>query len=367
MAIALSPNELERTIQVLASAGQTLQLTRFQRITYRTLLVSADIALASFLGIIIAFIFAPIDAMRTTGTPHAEVPLSWILFGILALVFAASFFVGIVSLALNIPLLIKTFREGRRLKRLGLSPLSTSLWKESRRSRWISRLRGVLFLVIGIILAIVTFFVAVSLLAKTVSEGAAFSRGDLTVFFVVLLFYGITAVLLFGARYLRNQRERMDLAASAGQLREALQSLQQREGTEFVSVPAEILERTAIIESAQIKQERKEAVLQSTTVRSSAYAVAFERDAAEQRSTLRGADRLELEDLVADLSTEGAQRETQASATSSAEPSKFQCATESKQVEIEYVVDHASRRIRVVAVKHGGAPSPASLNGASNG
>ena len=49
MAVALSPHELERTLEVLSNAGQTLQLTRFERLSYRALLVSVDGMLASFL------------------------------------------------------------------------------------------------------------------------------------------------------------------------------------------------------------------------------------------------------------------------------------------------------------------------------
>lgn len=53
MPVALSPNELERTIAVLSSAGQTLQLTRFERITYRMLLVSVDVTMISSLGFVL--------------------------------------------------------------------------------------------------------------------------------------------------------------------------------------------------------------------------------------------------------------------------------------------------------------------------
>lgn len=279
------------------------------------------------------------------------------IFGLIALV---SFFVGLIALALNVPLLLKTYREGSRLEKLGLSSLSTSLWKESRRSRWISRVRSILLLCIGISLVVGAVLASKGM----INASSSTDRFD---FFLGVLIYAITAGLLFGARYLRNQRERMDMAASAEQLRKALQSLQQREGSEFVSVPAELLERTATIESAQIKKERKEAVLESAASQSSAYAIEFERGAAEQRASLPGLDRLELEDLVADLSTEGALRGAQPSTTSSAEAPKIQCTTESRQVEIEYVVDHEARRIRVVTVKGGGTPSPATAIGAGNG
>jgi hypothetical protein len=296
MAVALSPNELERTIEVLSSAGQTLQLTRSERITYLALLISVDVAMASFFASVVVIIIASLTVLSDLFSSNA-VTWPWMLAGILVVVFVLSFVVGIISLALNIPLLLRTRHEGEMLKQLGLGSLSTLLWKESRRSRWVSRLRGALLLGIGILILVGMVFASKGMLEASTSD-------DRISFFVGLLLYGITAGLLFGARYLRNQRERMDLAASAEQVRKALQKLQAREGPELVSVPAELLERTAIIESAQIKKERKDAVLQSAAFRSDAYAIAFDRNAAEQRASLGVAERVELEDLVADLSTE---------------------------------------------------------------
>ena len=219
-------------------------------------MVSVDVAMASFLGFIADIIF---DSLVGDVLPRAVTSWPWVLAFILAIVFLLSFLVAIVSLALNIPLLLKTFREGRRLERLGLGSLSTSLWKESRRSRWISRLRGALLLGIGILILVGMAFASKGMIEAIEAN----KRDDWIFFFIGLLFYGITAGLLFGARYLRNQRERMDLAATAEHVGKALQSLQAREGPEIVSVPAELLERTAIIESAQITKERKDAVLQS--------------------------------------------------------------------------------------------------------
>ena len=58
--VPVSSTELDSAIEVLASAGQALRLSRFERISYRTLVTSADIALASmttFVLICIAFVF----------------------------------------------------------------------------------------------------------------------------------------------------------------------------------------------------------------------------------------------------------------------------------------------------------------------
>jgi hypothetical protein len=298
MAVALSANELDRTIKVLSSAVQTLQLSRLERITYRALLISVDVALVSFFGCILTGILAA--AGMVSSVPAIVSDPSFYLALALGLVFVVSFGVALISLALNIPLLIKTFRERRRLDQLGLGTLYTSVWKENRRTRWISRLRSALLLGIGIAIIVGMVFVSKGLLEAN-------TKDDRILFAVLLLFWSVTASLLFGARYLRNQREQMDLAASAEQLKADLQKRreQDRPNAGSVVVPSEILERSAVIESAQIRMERKDAVLQSATLRESTYAITFEPNAAEQRIALDRADRLELEDLVADLSAEG--------------------------------------------------------------
>jgi hypothetical protein len=355
MAFALSPNELERIIEVLSSAGQRLQLTRFERLSYRALLVSVDLAIVSFFGFILAGIFI----VLSFDPKHALDSWWWVPAGISALVFVVSILVGIIALALNIPLLRKTFREGRRLKRLGVHSLSKSLWKQSRRTRWISRLRGVLLVAIAIFI----------LLGMVLASGAvigADDSGDRIFLGFMALLYAMIAGLLFAARYLRNQRERMDLAASADELRKALQSLREREGAEVISVPAELLERTVIIEAAQITKERKDAVLQSAAFRPKAYAVAFSRDAAEQRAALSVPDRIELEDIVADLSTDGAQLGAQAEAVPGPTGAPLRATTSSEHVEVDCLIDPVSRGIQIIALRHRDQASQVSLSGAAN-
>src|SRR5262249_24715245 len=131
----------------------------------------------------------------------------------------------------------------------------------------------------------------------------------------------------------------------AEELRKAFQGLRQRAGkTEVVSVPTELVEQTAKIESAQIAKERKDAILESVTSRPTGYAIAFDGDAVEERATLDVADRIELGDLVAQLSTDGSQLESQRG--------MGRGKTKSNHVEIDYVIDNASRSIRVIAVRH---------------
>src|SRR5262249_40452279 len=179
----------------------------------------------------------------------------------------------------------------------------------------------------------------------------------------VVLFLAPIPVLIFSARYLNNQRERMELTASAEDLKKAFEHPRQRAGnSEVVSVPSELVEQAAKIESAHIAKERKDAVLQSIAVRPSGYAITFDRDAAKERATLGVTDRVELEDLVAQLSTEGAQLESQAGTVDGAKGATFRGITKNQSPEIELAIDPASPRPPSTAVRPGGGASHSALS-----
>jgi hypothetical protein len=333
--IELDRNDFDKSIEVLSSA-KTLQLTRFQRLSYRALLVSVDVAATSYLAYQVINPFAPHEPSLIYLIPIAM----WL-----------AILVGLVALALNIPLFLRAFRERTRLKNLGLSSLSKSLWKESRRGRWISRIRGAVLITAAILLIGDSFIAILAFFYFTPASATPLIMGLILLFLVFILFVG--------TRYLQIQRERMDLTANAEELRKAFQSLRQRAGkTEVVTVPSELVEQTAKIESAQIAEERKEAILESVSSRPTGYAIAFDRDAAEQRATLDVADRIELADLVAQLSIAGMQLKPRQGTQRDK--------TESNQVEIDYVIDNASRSIRVIAVRHVREVTPASVSGVSH-
>jgi hypothetical protein len=319
--IELDRKDLNKSIEVLSSATQALRLTRLETLSYRALMLTVDVG-----TVLIAAAFAYGLIVRTwiMQVPLLEEFGPWFIL----LVLSVFLVVGLVSLVLNIPLFVRVLRERSRLKKLGLSSLSRSLWIESRRSRWISRARDYLLIGVGI------FIVLRSAYYFLIQWKSGYINvWDLITITVMVL---IISPLILEARYLRNQRERIDLAANAEELRQVFQSLRQRAGkTEVVSVPTELVERTAKIESAQIAKERKDAILESVTSRPTGYAIAFDRDAAEQRATLDVADRIELADLVAQLSIAGMQLQSREGIQRDK--------TESNRVEIDYVTDTASR------------------------
>jgi hypothetical protein len=343
--VPLSSKELESAIEVLSSAGHALELTRFERLSYHALMASVDVAAVS--GIAGSLMPSQASTWRGLGLETLNT--------FVTIIFMISTLVGIISLALNIPLFRKAFRRAR-LKELGLSSLSKSLWQESRRRLWISRARGTLWIVAGIAISLSLSY-------------ELYTDRDMPISFYVFvpLLLTAAAALLIIARYLRNQRERMDLTVSAEELTKAFQNLQRRAGTTgVVSVPAKLVERTAKIESAQIAEQRKDAVLRSLAVHPNSYTVAFDRDASEQRATLSVADRVELEDLVAQLSLDRAQPDSPAEKVAGAKDATLRAWTKSKGVEIEYVIDHASRGVRVTALRHGGGRSSTAMDGSNH-
>jgi hypothetical protein len=192
----------------------------------------------------------------------------------------------------------------------------------------------------------------------TYCSTVVFFRADLILVIWQLSGLIIGVTLFAGTRYLQIQRERMDLSANAEELGKAFKRLRQRAGkTKVVSVPTELVEQTAKIESAQIAKERKDAILESVSSRPTGYAIAFDRDAIEQRATLEVADRIELADLVAQLSIAGIQLEPR--------EGMQRDKTKNNRVEIDYVIDNASRTIRVTEVRRVREVSDATVTGAS--
>ena len=123
----LDSKALESGIEALSRAARTFRLTRFEVVAYRALMVSVNVA---FWGLVVLVL---LGALAVSGRVDVE------LYGhIGAAVVIVGVGVATISLVLNIPLAYKLYRERARLRKLGLASLSKSLWKESRRRKWIS-------------------------------------------------------------------------------------------------------------------------------------------------------------------------------------------------------------------------------------
>ena len=347
----LDPEHLGLAIEVLKRAGESFGLTRRERIGYRALIISGDLGLVSLALLVIIIILTFPSLLRN---PSAD-PEWWMLvpFGLASLMFLVSAVGGALSLLLNFPLFLKTWRERAELKRLGLRNLSKSLWRAGRKHRWLQRVRGALLLFVGAFLLLIFLLTPFALLSKEFSKEFfgdstrhGMGRGVSTVAVVVV--YALPALTMLGARYLRNCREQIALVANAEKLEESLSELRLNAGDgRAIKIPADTLQQVARIESSQIMQERKTAILESVGSERSGYSVSFAREAAEQKSALDRADRIELEDLLEQLSTGMLRGEADVRGTGEVNRVR----TASASVEIEYATDEPRRAIHVVAVR----------------
>ena len=277
--VNIHSSNLEAAIEVLARAAESFRLNRFESIAYRALTISVDLVIVSFIVISILLLLGFSDEQK---------PM-WGIFAAFSLIFVVCSGLATILVVVNIPIFLKTFNETRQIKKLGLTSLSRSLWKESRRANWIMRARGIVLFMTGLVLL-----------------GAGIIFGLTVIDFFSIGFCLVVGVVLIVVRYLRLQLEKIELSSSASQLKEALESLQKRSGSsDVVSVPSSLLEKAARIESAQIAKDRGDAVLQSDASRTYGFTIRFSRDAAAQRMALDTARRVELEDLMALLSTRG--------------------------------------------------------------
>ena len=328
--ITLDSKSLQGAIDMLSGAAATLALTPRQRVVYRMLMISVDGAILS-LALCLVVVGFTIDTA-----------LGWdeVLLGLAAFAFVICSVLGTIAFVLNVPLLRRMSRERARLKRLGLTALSRSLWKASRRTDWVSRLRSVLLLAFGVLTAVTATVYLAN--ATDLRVTAALALG---------CFFAAVAAMMFGARHLRNQREQMALAADAQALKKALESLRdEASATHDVEVPTELVSQVARIESAQIARRREQAILASVASQGTGYAVTLQGHALTQRGALDLEARLECEDLVAGLS----------SGTRPAAGGK----AHSAHVELSYEIDDAARLIRVTDVRRIAAGAPETAAGA---
>lgn len=359
--VNLDLQSLDKVIAVLTNAMKDYKLSLSERISYRGLMLSADFAIAHF---VITYVFLASSIYWSIKSEVATISDS-VLFvvGSLALLsgltLGLSLLIGIPSLLFSINLIHKTFVERKKLRLLGVAELTKSLWKESRRSRWLSRFRSGFLVFIGVYMFLGIIFTSISvkvlLLDSVLSSQIQPILSPLEIIDFGRILVAVAAwlaMMLFSARYLRNQREQMDLAADAVQLRSIfMEMLQQASAKGIVKVPVEFVEQAASIESTQIANSRKTAILKSTNIRSSGYAIVFDNSAAQQRLTLEVADRIELQDLEAKLSTEDIESLFPLRPSSQSMEQMLQIQTKSGRVEIEFVINYENRIIRVVTVK----------------
>jgi hypothetical protein len=135
----------------------------------------------------------------------------------------------------------------------------------------------------------------------------------------------------------------LEVVADADQLRATLTSI--KTGASVV-VPANVLEKVAGIEHAQIARERAHAVLAGVGAENRGYGVLITRDVSESKAALLADRRLEVEELIDDLVAD-----PHAYAGGRQGDALLRAQTPDGSAEVDYSVDEAHRRVHIVALR----------------
>ena len=348
--IALDSRSLERAIEVLSEAVKEFGPTRGEVLRYQFLKVSLDIVVISYVLMWVRGLFL-----------RDLFPKS-----IFVTIFVASMIAVFLSLLLNVPLMSRTFQDRRKLKSLGVSDVSRSLWKARRRRRWVDRARSGLLVVVSLSFVVIGASDIVSPVSWFQGMRGYFDYMPEFMFSVLVLL--VPACLVFAGRLLRNQREEMECAANGQELVAALQGLRRQAGAiGTIDVPARLVEQAATVEATQIAEDRRQAIIRGVGSHDRGYAVALEDKALAQRAALGVSERIALEELLASLSTGGPQVEETAGSTAHASCTVSDSDSARTNIEVEYVLEASSSILRIQAVNRVGVASAASSAGATDG
>ncbi|HXT19458.1 MAG TPA: toll/interleukin-1 receptor domain-containing protein [Thermoanaerobaculia bacterium] len=263
---ALNSQQLDAALAALAKAADEFRPSRLERWLHRAVGICATIAGVAFIAALPGLAFY---------NPHMLSPSLPVAVGLAGLAVGALVGpVAILLLALNLRLVLKTVRQRRLMKQLGLQDVSVSAWKVHRKRRpWIRIGADAALTTIGVVLLILGIVQWTNLWNLEPYSLYGIRRP------ASYFFSGVTILIW---QSLQRNRERLELVAPADGLRATLKPLEKGPET-GVFVPAALLEKVAVIEHAQIARERTQAVLAGASTANRGYAVEVSPPAAESK------------------------------------------------------------------------------------
>lgn len=339
--IALDSHGMDGAIAALSSAAVSFGLNTRQRFMYRALMINVDLGAAA-----LVFMWLLQLAGWCGGTWWPEVTLDLrdlhkSVQDVVVWLFLGSLVSGLLAFLLGAPTIKSVFRERERLEALGLDALVTSFWRVRRKHSFWSGLREAVLACLG---AVYALGAVVSIVRWVLHRE--------TMLLLIVPSAMFLAALFLGAWILRVQKEKIELAAEAVQLKQALLSLRERKDShDLVPVPVEVVRQAAMIESAHAAKDRQAAILQDAGKESPGYAIAFSPECLEQRNMLNRDERLELEELLVDLGASGAALpgvEVEASVT----PQAFVVRTAGRRVTVEFSIDKETRTLLITRLRY---------------
>jgi hypothetical protein len=341
----LDADQLQKAVQALEKAAQTLRPKPSEEFLYRFLGICVRVAVGALAGMVLSIVMLGV-VFPKEGEPDTALE---VVFGILTIVFVLVFLLAaigaLIFLLLNQSVIRQTFRQRRLVKKLGIRDASLSAWRLQRRGhRWASFVgavltwSGIISLGFGVLggIGVSILSAAGSLAARKYASGAVALYGLFAAF-------GVTVLLW---RFVQRSREQWAIVADANRLRSALESLQAKAGAgEAVAIPAAVVEDAARIERVQIAREQRDAVVASAGITDHGYGVLVARDLSSQKALLDPQQRVAVEGLIENLSAN-----PRPAGVESTPKGLLSVRTPKRDVEIQYRVDEGARRVHIVAL-----------------
>ena len=331
----LDATQFDQALTILRKEQQANMPSRWQRVSY----VLLSICVYGFVAVL--FLFFGIIFLPTSGPSLYVLIIPFVVLGVIL------FFLTLIVLPLNVPLLRKLRHQIRLVRSLGLSQFFKAPWKAERRKR---RLRNIMVLFVVLFGLSVTVFhfvgMVVFIVFRVFEEG--FDRLDFLMGLIIILSDIIICLAFIFFLLMRRYKRRLEVVV---QLHSSLtgykHAAEQAEGKR-IGIPSEEYEQIAQIERSQILLEREKNILASfKEPDASYYSVQKSRFLREALDQLDPATRLAVEGQIDKLAIEP----QLAGATSDQATNTCRLRVPETRVEIIFTVDEDNLRVRIFSLQ----------------
>lgn len=342
----LDADQLQKAVQALEKAAQTLRPKPSEERLYRFLGICVRVAVGAFAGMALVGVMLGFVPRKDWETVTALVVVFVILMVVFLLLFLLAAIAALIFLLLNHSVIRQAFRQRCLLKKLGIREVSLSAWRLQRRGHRWSRLAGVVLTAGGILalaLGLFGLFVTIVMSIYTKVEHVKGTAITGVIMYGVVFAFGVTILIW---RFVQRSREQWAIVSDANRLRSALELVKSKAAAgEALTIPAAVLEDAARIERVQIAREQSDAVVASAGTTDHGYGVLVARDLSSQKALLDPQQRVAVEGLIENLSAN-----PRPAGVESTAKGLLSVRTSERDVELQYSVDDGARRVHVVAL-----------------
>ena len=304
--------EFDKALSILKKEQQANMPTRGQKIFFILLNVAAYGCVLTLISI---FVF-----------PNTYLLL---LIGVLILMIP-------ILLLMNLPLVVKLFRQSKLVRNLGLSHVINSPWKNECKSKKIYNLFTLIMGLLGILIILFGLY------------GVLFTGGPLIE--SNLIAGGILVALglaLISAHIIRRNKERLSVVARLQSSLSDYKNAADKFKENRIDVPSEDIELIAKMDRAQIYRARQESIMESLEDSEQVdFFVLKSRSARDSLSKLNPETRSRILDQIDDLTMNPEPQGVK----SDAKMDTLRLRVPETSAEIIYSVDSDSRRIKILTI-----------------